>query len=208
MRRGTKSAELAKKEVIMRSNWVTACLLPLSLALSVSFLNVSVVHGHTRLKKGGLLVPRNNDSGIKVGPCGGLPRLAQSATLVAGETITIEWEETVQHPGHFEFYFSPSGDANFELLKMIPDDQDDPKTIPHQYSTTLKVPSVPCEACTIQLIQVMTEVPTAPRPYFSCADIRIQAKPATPVDSTPTPTPTPTSRPTATPPLTSDIPCH
>lgn len=166
-------------------------------------------HAHTRLKAGGALVPRNNDSGIKVGPCGGLPRLANSATLVAGETISVQWEETIQHPGHFEFYFSKANDENFELLKMIPDDQDDPSTLPHQYSTTLKVPSVPCEACTIQLIQVMTENPTSPRPYFSCADIRIQAAPATPVASpTPTPVLSPTPRPTATPPLTTEAPCH
>jgi hypothetical protein len=172
-------------------------------------LTVNDANAHTRLKAGGLLVPRSNDAGIKVGPCGGLTRLSTPASLVAGETITVQWEETVQHPGHFEFYFSKANDENFELLKMIPDDQDDPATLPHQYSTTLKVPGVACESCTIQLIQVMTENPSSPRPYFSCADIRIHTRPATPVASpTPVLTPEPPPRATATPPLLTDAPCH
>lgn len=128
---------------------------------------------HTRLSAGQTLVPRSTSDSLKTGPCGGLARSANPVTLQAGQTITVNWEETINHPGHFEFRFSEDGQTNFVLLKSIVDTQDTGAT-PHQYSTQLTMPSNNCTNCTIQLIQVMEENPSNPSYYYSCADIVLQ----------------------------------
>ncbi|MBX9768256.1 MAG: lytic polysaccharide monooxygenase [Bdellovibrionales bacterium] len=153
-----------------------------SLTIVLGVLASPQLSAHTRLKgAGNTLVPRSNNAGIKTGPCGGLPRSATPAIFKAGETIRVNWEETIDHPGRFEFYFSPANDQNFSLIKTVIDDQDGPVgATPHQFSTSLTLPNTPCEACTIQLIQVMTENPASPSLYYSCSDIKLQANSTTP----------------------------
>jgi hypothetical protein len=119
--------------------------------------------------------------------------------------LRVEWEEVVDHPGHFEFYFSPANDQNFRLITTVNDTQNN-TPMPHNYAVTFQVPSTPCEACTLQMVQVMTENPAVPRNYYSCADIRIEdtggVPTASPVPTTmPTPTLSPTPAPSATPAL-------
>jgi hypothetical protein len=130
---------------------------------------------------------RSTNPGIKVGPCGGLTRVAQPAILLGGQNITVTWEETIHHPGRFEFYFSQAGDANFTLLKTVENTQND-NNVPHQYSTTIALPNVSCANCTFQMIQVMTENPASPTNYYSCADMQLTASASSPV-TTPTPPP-------------------
>lgn len=149
---------------------------------------------HARLKASPGVVPRSTNAGIKSGPCGGLPRVAMPAQLIAGSTLTVTWEETINHPGRYEFSFSSAGDANFQLLQTIPDTQDG-GGLPHQYSTTLVLPSQPCAACTLQMIQVMTENPASPSLYYSCADMSLSAPGGPPPSPTPTPSPGPTASP-------------
>jgi hypothetical protein len=145
----------------------------ITLAISVLFSQAS--WGHARLKPTGVLVPRSTSAGLKSGPCGGIARGTTPVTLVAGSVIQITWEEVVQHPGRYEFSISSSNDANFTRLLVVPDDQDNPATIPHQYSSAFTVPNIVCDNCTFQMIQVMTENPAAPTNYYSCADIKIIA---------------------------------
>lgn len=128
---------------------------------------------HTRLTPGQILVPRSTSDSLKTAPCGGVPRSANPVVLQAGQTITVSWEETINHPGHFEIRFSQAGETNFVLLKSIADTQDTGST-PHQNSTQVTLPSVNCTNCTIQLIQVMEENPANPSYYYSCADIVLQ----------------------------------
>lgn len=169
---------------------MTSTILRLVLLVVVATFGAKVF-AHARIKVTGALVPRSNDAGIKTGPCGGLPRLAQPATYAPGSTITVTWEETINHPGRYEFYFSPANDQNFQLLATINDNQDG-GGLPHQYTANITLPNVQCNACTLQMIQVMTENPAAPSLYFSCADIRLQAGAPTP---TPVPGPTPAPSP-------------
>lgn len=147
-------------------------------------------HGHANLKVNGSIPPRNAATGLKTPPCGGVARTATPKVITAGQTMTVEWQETINHPGRYEFYFSPAGDANFQLLKTVEDVQNNAVvgTNYHQYSTTVTFPNTTCENCTFQLIQVMTENPAAPSLYYSCADIKIQA-----ASTTPPPTTTPTT---------------
>lgn len=149
---------------------------------------------HIRLKGDGSIPPRSSDAAIKTGPCGGLPRSANPTVLQKGSTITVTWEETIDHPGRFEFYFSPAAEANFTLLKTVQDTQDN-ANVPHQFSTTLTLPNQDCTDCTIQLIQVMTEDPNAPSLYYSCADIKLQSTAGPPpVPPPPLPPGAPTSQ--------------
>jgi hypothetical protein len=103
---------------------------------------------------------------------------------MAGQTITVDWEETIYHPGRFEFYFSESGDQNFVLLKTVQNNQNN-QILPHQFSTTLTLPNVVCQECTLQMIQVMLENPAAPSNYYSCGDMELKS------NGLPPPTPTP-----------------
>src|SRR5262249_25377245 len=103
-----------------------------------------------------------------------------------GSTVTVQWQETINHPGRFEFYFSEANDTNWMLIKTVVDDQDN-NVLPHNYSTTITMPNLPCTACTLQMIQVMTENPAAPSYYYSCGDIQLQAATATPPVTPPVP---------------------
>ncbi len=156
---------------------------------------------HARLKASAGVAPRSNNAGIKTGPCGGFAKISTPPTLNAGSTFTVTWEETINHPGRYEFYFSKAGDANFVLLKTVPDTQDG-GGLPHQYSTTVTLPNETCTGCTLQMIQVMTENPASPSLYFSCADMIL-----IPSGATPSPTPTPGHM-TPTPTPTPAEPCH
>lgn len=163
---------------------------------------------HARLKQNANIVPRSTDSGIKDpnGPCGPNPRLTPRE-FAPGSSISVDWEETINHPGQFEFYLSQGNDQNFQLLKIVPDDQDTAisGTAYHQFTTTITFPAgVTCNACTLQMIQLMTDR-NPPTKYFNCADVKLTANPQpnpnpVPVPSpTPTPTPLPNPSPTSSP---------
>jgi hypothetical protein len=149
--------------------------------------------GHSNLSVNGNVPPRSADTGLKTAPCGNIARTATPKRFDPGSTITVQWQETINHPGHFEFSFSQANDLNFQLLKSVPDDQNNPIPAggnPHQYTTTVTLPNVQCTACTFRLIQVMEENPAMPSFYYSCADIQLM-----PASASPPPAPTPTPAP-------------
>ncbi len=124
---------------------------------------------------------------LKLGPCGvtGDKRTTNPAlvtTFKPGETITVTWRETVQHPGHFRLAFdsdgqdfglpgaaSPSGAV---VLADAIADRSGANGLVYEQQVTL--PNIECSNCTLQLIQIMT---TAGPPYaagdlyFNCADL-------------------------------------
>lgn len=144
--------------------------------------------GHARWAlTGGTVVPRNNSTGLKSAPCGGIARTASSRAFTSGQTINVSWEETVNHPGRYEIYFSQSGDSNFTLLKTINDSLND-NAVPHAYSTQITLPNVVCTDCTLQLVQFMTDSNSY---YYSCADIQLNGgTPPPPPNPGPSPSPT------------------
>ena len=128
--------------------------------------------------------PRNSNTGIKSAPCGGLARTNKPTVLTPGQDLVVNWKETIQHPGKFIISFSAANDANFQVLATIPDTQNSTADLPHMYSSTVKIPTTPCSACTLQLIQSMEENPAQPTYYYSCADIQIAAPQADKPDLT------------------------
>jgi len=117
----------------------------------------------------------------KAAPCGaaGSTRGTTAATFAPGATITIEWDETVDHPGHYRIAFDDDGDDLFQN----PNNPNDnfPGTMAEpiadksggHYTQAITLPTTPCENCTVQLIQVMTTAVPYNSFYYQCADIRI-----------------------------------
>ncbi|MBI4600588.1 MAG: hypothetical protein HY721_01370 [Planctomycetes bacterium] len=144
-------------------------LLGLGLALALG-LAPALLEAHAVLL---FPVPRSSLTS-KTGPCGGLPRGDEPLVLEAGQDLEVVWDEYVDHPGYYRLLFSMGGDRGFfPLLDGIPDEKPPPGEGTVRYTATVKLPDAPCDACTLQLIQVMTEIPSSPRLYFSCADVRL-----------------------------------
>ncbi|MGD8641888.1 MAG: hypothetical protein PVG89_14735, partial [Gammaproteobacteria bacterium] len=72
-----------------------------------------MAYAHARFLTDGIVPPRSNNDGIKSGPCGSDPRSTNPAVFRPGQQITVEWEETINHPGYFTIAFSPANDTGF-----------------------------------------------------------------------------------------------
>ena len=138
----------------------------------------------------------------KVFPCGDntVARDPNRVTTFApGATITVVFDEPIDHPGHFRIAFDADGQDAFVdptgfddvvnpqqynannpaqpvLLDNIADRNSTPTDMEYQVQVTL--PNISCENCTLQLIQVMTDkAPWGPGGgndlYYQCADIRL-----------------------------------
>jgi hypothetical protein len=145
---------------------LTAAALILLPALPLAVPKEALAHAH-------FIYPRPRVAQtFKIGPCGGIPRRGTPLIARAGETITVEWDETVDHPGYYQILFSMGGDADFFLLlDAIPDVEIPAGQTRVRYSTPVTLPDAPCAEGTLQLIQYMTENPDHPELYFSCADV-------------------------------------
>lgn len=100
-------------------------------------------------------------------PCGG-PRGDVVTQLTPGQMFTIEYDETVAHPGHFELNFSMAGDDfAMSIANEIPDQGGQ-----GSYSYEFQVPNVECTDCAFQFVQVMTDR-NPPTNYYSCIDVEI-----------------------------------
>jgi uncharacterized protein (TIGR03382 family) len=133
----------------------------------------------------------------KAGPCGaaGSTRGTNVTTYAPGQTITVEWDETVGHPGHYRIAFDDDGNDVFQN----PNNPNDnfPSTLVEpiadvggttHYTQTVTLPNITCDNCTLQLIQVMTTAVPYNSFYYQCADIILAGAPTDPTDPTdPTP---------------------
>ena len=137
----------------------------------------------------------------KAGPCGtsdarpGVPTGAIT-TYRAGETITVEWQETIYHPGHFRIALAAdrsqlvdpavtTTSSGISLSAEISDPPVYPVLLDNLYprsaasgaddttfTQAVRLPATPCEKCTLQVIQFMAQH-GVPYVYHHCADVRI-----------------------------------
>jgi MYXO-CTERM domain-containing protein len=142
---------------------------------------------HVQLK-----APLQREIDQKVGPCGALDsvRSASVCEYRPGATITVAWDETIEHPGHFRISFDQDGDDDF----VDPDGYDDLDSAESVlvdgiadrdvrgadpgYTQEITLPDVECDSCTLQLIQVMTDKPPygdGNDIYYQCADLVLSA---------------------------------
>lgn len=175
----------------MRSTLVAA-------GLSLAFVGVADAHIHLTkpLARTDSMTGDQKDQ-----HCGVLNQVrnpARVTTFKPGETITVEWLETIQHPGYFRIAFQPSGDV-FRIPPPGPNNgfptenftgMTDPNNgsivladqiVDGTLSTTVTLPNMECTNCTLQFIQVMTDKPpytidaASDDIYFNCADITLAA---------------------------------
>lgn len=117
--------------------------------------------------------PRSGSDGLKTGPCGNVPPTGSPAVFGVGQTITVTWLETVDHPGYYRIAFSPGEDIGYDDNVLVDDITDTQCTsTPCTYEAQVVLPATPCEGCSLQLIQYMGTAPPY-SPYFSCADITL-----------------------------------
>ncbi len=121
----------------------------------------------------------NDDA--KTGPCGctfgggGIecPTDYTVTELEAGAQVTVSWNETVNHPGEFRIAYAPVAPEAATVADF--DDAVDQVTVADDmagglFSQTFTVPNTPCDLCTIQVRQFMSD---SGDNYFTCAAVRI-----------------------------------
>jgi hypothetical protein len=131
----------------------------------------------------------------KDGPCGavGSVRGANVCTFRPGQTITIAWDETVEHPGHFRVAFDTDGqdfinpttpaDTDPTVIHNAIPDRDVEVDGKRRYTIDVTFPDLECDNCTLQLLQIMSTAATYVEDdlYYQCADIVLSnAAPETP----------------------------
>lgn len=128
------------------------------------------------------------NSGQKTGPCGGGTATGEVTALKAGESITVTWEETINHPGHYRVALDLDGGDDFPDPVSEKDKDVKGNVVAYvddaggkQFSHTFTVPNVACAKCSLQVLQVMTDkLPWGPANgddlYFWCADVSIEAQ--------------------------------
>lgn len=146
------------------------------------FIN-NIAWSHSRLVNPSPRVNLDNIKDNNGAPCGAA-RTNTPHTFTSGQTITVQLEETINHPGEFVIRFSMAGDANFVELTRVPDDINKGfKNI------NVTLPNEECTDCTLQLVQVMTDR-NPPTNYYSCADLVLSTN-GTPPPPNPGPNPPP-----------------
>ena len=129
---------------------------------------------------------------LKAGPCGagaGDLRGDIVSTFAPGATITVRWRETVPHPGYYRISFDPDGQDAFFDPPVPGETSDDPTILVDNisdkqgtdtYEQQVTLPDAPCDRCTLQLVQVMTDK----SPYgdgndldYQCADLVLSEDP-------------------------------
>jgi MYXO-CTERM domain-containing protein len=183
---------------------------------SLALWGAAPVHAHFKVLKPASWLNEDQLGGPQKGsPCGPgnsklfigddvkpVPVSNAATTFQAGETITVELQETIYHPGYFRISLAKTRAAE-ATTTHFPDpaltdlqdchyDRSAVKTVPHDnvladglfmaegdegtnrsLMQAVKLPSEPCEHCTLQIVQVMEGHPGASCFYFHCADITI-----------------------------------
>jgi MYXO-CTERM domain-containing protein len=126
--------------------------------------------------------PKPRTLANKAPPCGAAnsTRGSDVATFGPGEVITVEWDETVDHPGHYRIAFdddgndvfqnpnNPNDNFPFTLMEPIAD-----RVGGGHYTQQITLPTTLCDNCTLQLMQIMTVTVPYNSFYYQCADITI-----------------------------------
>jgi hypothetical protein len=138
------------------------------------------------------------DTGIKSCPCGlgGSNRTCdveadgsdpsrdaeRASTFEAGSTITLRFEEYIDHSGRYRVAFDPDGADVADFNANILLDVEDPSGGMSDWELEVTLPDTPCENCTIQLIQAMhgdtqnpVEDPSNLSTYYTCIDVTLTA---------------------------------
>jgi MYXO-CTERM domain-containing protein len=108
-----------------------------------------------------------------------------------GNTITVKWNETTNHPGCFEIDIAAAGDTGWVSLGTMK--HTTVGRTPRPYMTTVKLPDgMTCDKCTLRVRQYMLKAdpPTCPptdvpadSTYYQCANVVLKGGSAPPPDA-------------------------
>ncbi|MEZ4322355.1 MAG: SCE4755 family polysaccharide monooxygenase-like protein [Myxococcota bacterium] len=151
---------------------------------------------------------------------------SRATTFQAGQTITLEFYETIGHAGRYRIAFDPDGadmdDFNANILLDVADPPGNAGNTGEgsRWAFEVTLPSTPCTNCTLQLVQMMdgnTADPVADpigrSSYYQCADLVLTAgpvdtdDPAPPIDTDDTDADTDPDTDTDAPPVEADAGC-
>ena len=121
----------------------------------------------------------------KYGPCGGGAGDTRGEVVHSfrpGQTITVEWDETVDHPGHYRISFDAEGQDDFVDPASFTDRDGDASILIDgiadrdggSYRQEVTLPAIECDRCTLQVVQVMTDKPPygdGNDLYYQCIDL-------------------------------------
>lgn len=138
----------------------------LLISLSLPLIRHSIVSAHSRWS---CPTPRNQDTGITVGPCGDETNdfFAEDPIMeIPPGPMLVEWEEAISHDGSpFRIALSHDGTDDDSpaciLLDHIPHNDglspniDDESTYT-KYSMVINIPDVACERCSLHLANPRT----------------------------------------------------
>jgi hypothetical protein len=138
----------------------------------------------------------------KDSPCGGEggTRSNVVSTFLPGETITVQWRETIYHPGHYRIAFATSRADLRDPIVTVDNNQDavsatidDPPVYPvlldglfprtgggsagSVFTQDVTLPNMECTGCVLQVIQFMEGHGPPNYIYYHCADIDLVAPP-------------------------------
>ncbi len=115
---------------------------------------------------------------------------ARATTFAPGETITVQFYETIGHAGRYRVAFDFDGadleDFNANVLLDVPDPAGNDGNVGQgslwEFEVTL--PDTPCDNCTLQIVQMMDGNTTDPvldpvgrSSYYQCADLVLAGDP-------------------------------
>jgi hypothetical protein len=136
--------------------------------------------------------PRDQQDGYKDGSaCGvGFAATQPLTTYAPGQSLNVQWLETVDHPGCFLVEFSAKGDQDFQVLGRKSHSNPPPPDAatsaePRHWSLDVTLPMTPCSGCALRLRQLMLDADVAADAcsatnaapgsiYTTCANIALE----------------------------------
>ncbi|HMI86455.1 MAG TPA: SCE4755 family polysaccharide monooxygenase-like protein [Polyangiaceae bacterium] len=171
-----------------------------ALTFGATALSSTLAQAHFRLiTPGNWMMQSTDGSPQKMGPCGNeAPQMPSNATtpFKPGDTVTIQLEETVYHPGHYRVALAVNSPTELPPEPMVTAGATQCGSVAIQQNPTypiladgmlvhsqpfsaaqsfqVKLPTnVTCASCTLQIIEFMSSH-GAPCFYHHCAKISIQ----------------------------------
>lgn len=141
--------------------------------LGLSLLIVShQVYAHAQLLVEGTTPPRYDTASLKnTAPCGNEANFSNVKTnrvsvFLSGETINVQWKETIQHSGLFYLDFSTTGiNGTYNNVQILPDTGSNAA-----WNMDYTLPAEVCTNCVLRMRQDMGNTSITGH-YFSCADV-------------------------------------
>ncbi|MEZ4382994.1 MAG: SCE4755 family polysaccharide monooxygenase-like protein [Nannocystaceae bacterium] len=135
-------------------------------------------------------IPRHGKETQKTAPCGAADDGGPGGNIYVyepGATVTFAWHEFIDHPGHYRVAFDDAGsDAFVDPATAAERYSNDAVLVDgiadvdgvHDYEVDVTLPAIECAACTVQILQIMTD--KAPYGdgndiYYHCVDVQLVA---------------------------------